>query len=131
MITYPEPGGAGAAPRRFSCGGTPEAQPSRPRCGALLRSDLPGQQSDVGPPCPGSEFKHSEAFSFQVTRDTQEETDRYWNAIVDNGGMKSACCWCKDRWGFSWQITPRALTDALAGADRAPNRNIAKVDVVA
>ena len=56
----------------------------------------------------------SEAFSFQVATDNQEETDRYWNAIVGNGGQESQCGWCKDRWGLSWQITPRVLTDALA-----------------
>lgn len=67
----------------------------------------------------GPAFQHSEAFSFQVATDTQEETDRYWNAIVGNGGAESACGWCRDRWGLSWQITPRALTQALAagGAD--------------
>jgi len=62
----------------------------------------------------GPEFKHSEAFSFQIATDTQEETDRYWNAIVGNGGQESQCGWCKDRWGLSWQITPRVLTEALA-----------------
>ena len=62
----------------------------------------------------GPQFKHSEAFSFQIATDTQEETDRYWNAIVGNGGQESACGWCKDRWGISWQITPRVLTDAMA-----------------
>jgi 2-polyprenyl-6-hydroxyphenyl methylase/3-demethylubiquinone-9 3-methyltransferase len=62
----------------------------------------------------GPVFKHSEAFSFQIATDDQEETDRYWNAIVGNGGKESDCGWCKDRWGISWQITPRALTDALA-----------------
>ena len=62
----------------------------------------------------GPVFKHSEAFSFQIATDDQEETDRYWNAIVNNGGQESQCGWCKDRWGLSWQITPRALTDALA-----------------
>lgn len=71
-----------------------------------------------GTPCVGlnggPEFKHSEAFSFQVATDTQEETDRYWKAIVGNGGKESDCGWCKDRWGISWQITPRALTDAMA-----------------
>jgi predicted 3-demethylubiquinone-9 3-methyltransferase (glyoxalase superfamily) len=56
----------------------------------------------------------NEAFSFQVATDNQEETDRYWNAIVGNGGKESQCGWCKDRWGLSWQITPRALTEALA-----------------
>ena len=59
-------------------------------------------------------FKHSEAFSFQVATDDQAETDRYWNAIVGNGGQESACGWCKDKWGLSWQITPRALTEAMA-----------------
>ena len=72
----------------------------------------------VGIPCMGLNggpaFKHSEAFSFQIATDDQEETDRYWNAIVGNGGEESACGWCKDRWGLSWQITPRVLTDAMA-----------------
>lgn len=68
----------------------------------------------------GPVFKHSEAFSFQIATDTQEETDRYWDAIVGNGGSESACGWCKDRWGLSWQITPRVLTDAMAaGGDVA------------
>ena len=67
----------------------------------------------------GPVFKHSEAFSFQIITDTQAETDRYWNAIVNNGGAESACGWCKDRWGLSWQITPRALLDAMTDADRA------------
>lgn len=67
----------------------------------------------------GPQFPHSEAFSFQVATDTQEETDRYWNAIVGNGGAESACGWCKDKWGLNWQITPRALTDAMANPDRA------------
>ena len=62
----------------------------------------------------GSAFPQTEAFSFQVATDDQEETDRYWNAIVGNGGQESACGWCKDRWGVSWQITPRVLTGALA-----------------
>jgi predicted 3-demethylubiquinone-9 3-methyltransferase (glyoxalase superfamily) len=90
-------------------------------------SDYPGGKKDdvltveftvVGIPClglnGGPTFKHSEAFSFQIATDSQEETDRYWNAIVGNGGQESQCGWCKDRWGLSWQITPRALTDALA-----------------
>ncbi len=68
----------------------------------------------------GNMFKHSEAFSFQIATDSQEETDRYWNAIVDNGGQESQCGWCKDKWGISWQITPRVLTDAMAkGGDVA------------
>ena len=61
----------------------------------------------------GPTFKQSEAFSFQIATDDQEETDRYWNAIVGNGGQESACGWCKDRWGVNWQITPRVLTEAL------------------
>ena len=62
----------------------------------------------------GPTFKQSEAFSFQIATDDQEETDRYWNAIVGNGGQESECGWCKDRWGVSWQITPRTLTEAMA-----------------
>jgi predicted 3-demethylubiquinone-9 3-methyltransferase (glyoxalase superfamily) len=65
----------------------------------------------------GPRFRHSEAFSFQIATDDQAETDRLWNAIVDHGGQESACGWCRDRWGLSWQITPRVLTDALAGPD--------------
>ena len=68
----------------------------------------------------GPIFKHNEAFSFQIATDDQEETDRYWKAIVDNGGQESQCGWCKDKWGVSWQITPRVLTDAMAqGGDVA------------
>ena len=68
----------------------------------------------------GPEFKQSEAFSFQIATDDQEETDRYWNAIVSNGGEESVCGWCKDKWGVSWQITPRVLTEAIAaGGDQA------------
>jgi predicted 3-demethylubiquinone-9 3-methyltransferase (glyoxalase superfamily) len=78
----------------------------------------------VGIPClglnGGPAFRHSEAFSFQIATDTQEETDRYWNAIVGNGGKESQCGWCRDRWGLSWQITPRTLSEALAaGGDEA------------
>ena len=62
----------------------------------------------------GPTFKHSEAFSYQIATENQEETDRYWNAIVGNGGQESQCGWCKDRWGVSWQITPQVLIDALA-----------------
>ncbi len=67
----------------------------------------------------GPHFTHSEAFSFQIATDDQAETDRLWNAIVGNGGKESQCGWCKDRWGISWQISPRALTEAVMGADRA------------
>ncbi|AUY36969.1 VOC family protein [Pseudomonas soli] len=76
----------------------------------------------MGVPCiglnGGKAFSHSEAFSFQVATDSQEETDRYWNAIVGNGGSESVCGWCKDKWGLSWQISPRILTEAVASADR-------------
>ena len=66
------------------------------------------------------QFKQTEAFSFQIATDDQAETDRYWNAIVGNGGQESACGWCKDKWGVSWQITPRVLTEAMAaGGDEA------------
>lgn len=67
----------------------------------------------------GAAFRHSEAFSFQVITADQAETDRYWRAIVDNGGAESACGWCKDRWGLSWQITPQALLDAVSDSDPA------------
>ena len=68
----------------------------------------------------GPNFKPNESVSFMVVTDSQEETDRYWNAIVGNGGAESACGWCKDKWGLSWQITPRVLTDAMAkGGDIA------------
>lgn len=67
----------------------------------------------------GPAFKHNEAFSFQIATEDQEETDRYWNAIVGNGGQESACGWCKDKWGVSWQITPVVLTKAYTSSDRA------------
>ena len=67
----------------------------------------------------GPQFKHSEAFSFQIATEDQAETDRLWNAIVSNGGQESACGWCKDRWGVSWQITPRVLIEAITDPDRA------------
>jgi predicted 3-demethylubiquinone-9 3-methyltransferase (glyoxalase superfamily) len=96
-------------------------------------SDYPGGRAgDVltveftvcGVPClglnGGPTFRHSEAFSFQIATEDQAETDRYWDAIVGNGGAESACGWCRDRWGLSWQITPRVLTEALArGGDVA------------
>jgi len=93
----------------------------------------------LGIPCiglnGGPTFKQTEAFSFQIATDSQEETDRYWNAIVGNGGQESACGWCKDRWGLSWQITPRTLTEAMAaGGDEAKRAfaammNMKKIDV--
>jgi predicted 3-demethylubiquinone-9 3-methyltransferase (glyoxalase superfamily) len=67
----------------------------------------------------GPRFKANESVSFMVLTDDQEETDRYWNAITSNGGQESACGWCKDRWGFSWQITPRALLQANSNPDKA------------
>jgi len=100
--------------------------------GAVHRApgDFPsGKKGDVltvdftvmGIPCiglnGGPTFKHNEAFSFQVATADQAETDRYWNAIVRNGGEESMCGWCKDKWGISWQITPIALTDALDDPD--------------
>ncbi|MEZ5727168.1 MAG: VOC family protein [Burkholderiaceae bacterium] len=83
----------------------------------------------LGIPCIGinggpSPFEHNEAFSFQVGTVDQEETDRYWNAIVGNGGKESACGWCKDRWGISWQITPLALSQALADPDPATRKRV-------
>ena len=120
------------------------------RVGAVHRapSDFPsGKAGDVltveftvcGIPCiglnGGPAFRHSEAFSFQIATDDQAETDRYWNAIVGNGGAESACGWCKDKWGLSWQITPRVLTEAMAkGGDVARRAfeammTMAKIDV--
>ena len=82
----------------------------------------------LGIPCiglnGGSAFKHSEAFSFQVATDDQAETDRLWNAIVGNGGAESECGWCKDKFGLSWQITPRALMDAYTSPDRAAAKRV-------
>jgi len=113
--------------------------------GAVQRapSDFPGgKEGDVlvveftvcGVPCiglnGGDVFKHSEAFSFQIATDDQAETDRYWNAIVGNGGKESECGWCKDKWGLSWQITPRVLTDAMAkGGDVAKRAFEAMMDM--
>ncbi|MEY4695789.1 MAG: hypothetical protein RIT14_217 [Pseudomonadota bacterium] len=85
----------------------------------------------------GPAFRQTEAFSFQIATDDQAETDRYWNAIIDNGGQPSACGWCKDRWGLSWQITPRTLTQAMAaGGDEARRAftammKMSKIDVAA
>ena len=100
--------------------------------GAVMRApgEYPsGKQGDVltveftvcGIPCVGlnggPHFKHNEAFSFQIATDDQAETDRLWNAIVGNGGQESECGWCKDKWGVSWQITPRVLLDAVTDPD--------------
>ena len=77
----------------------------------------------AGIPCVGLNggpvFKHNEAFSFQIATEDQKETDRYWNAIVSNGGQESQCGWCKDKWGVSWQISPRALLEAVTSSDKA------------
>ena len=82
----------------------------------------------VGIPCiglnGGPAFKHSEAFSFQIQTEDQAETDRYWNAIVGNGGQESECGWCKDRWGLSWQITPRTLNDAMKAGGAEAKRAV-------
>jgi 2-polyprenyl-6-hydroxyphenyl methylase/3-demethylubiquinone-9 3-methyltransferase len=96
----------------------------------------------MGIPCVGlnggPEVKHGEAFSFQVSTADQAETDRYWNAIVTNGGEESACGWCKDKWGLSWQITPVALISAVTGSDRPAARRafeammqMGKIDIAA
>jgi predicted 3-demethylubiquinone-9 3-methyltransferase (glyoxalase superfamily) len=96
----------------------------------------------LGIPCMGLNggpaFKHTEAFSFQVATADQAETDRYWNAIVSNGGQESMCGWCKDKWGLSWQITPVALTKAMADPDPAVAKRVfdammtmKKIDVAA
>lgn len=85
----------------------------------------------------GPAFSQTEAFSFQIATDDQEETDRYWNAIVGNGGAESACGWCKDKWGVNWQITPRVLTDAMAQGGETAKRafgammTMHKIDVAA
>jgi predicted 3-demethylubiquinone-9 3-methyltransferase (glyoxalase superfamily) len=123
------------------------------KVGAVHRApaDFPsGKKGDVltveftvaGIPCiglnGGPAFKHSEAFSFQIATDDQAETDRLWNAIVKNGGQESMCGWCKDKWGLSWQITPRALTDGIADPDPAASKRVfeammemKKIDVAA
>ena len=86
----------------------------------------------------GPVIKHNEAFSFQIATDDQAETDRLWNAIISHGGKASACGWCKDRWGLSWQITPRALSAAIAHPDRAAAKrafeammSMSKIDIAA
>ena len=120
--------------------------------GAIQRapSDFPGGKAGqvltveftvVGISCiainGGPMFKQSEAFSFQIMTEDQAETDKYWNAIVGNGGQESQCGWCKDKWGLSWQITPRVLTDAMAaGGDEAKRAfeammTMKKIDVAA
>jgi predicted 3-demethylubiquinone-9 3-methyltransferase (glyoxalase superfamily) len=109
-----------------------------------------GKQGDVitveftvmGIPCiglnGGPAFKHSEAFSFQIATEDQAETDRLWNAIIDNGGEASVCGWCRDKWGLSWQISPRVLLEAVASADKAAAKRafeammtMTKIDIAA
>lgn len=96
----------------------------------------------VGVPCLGLNggpmFKHTEAFSFQIVTEDQAETDRYWNAILASGGTESACGWCKDRWGLSWQITPRVLLEATTDSDAAAAKRafqammkMSKIDIAA
>jgi predicted 3-demethylubiquinone-9 3-methyltransferase (glyoxalase superfamily) len=117
----------------------------------LAPADNPsGKEGDVilveftvmGIPCVGLNggpaFKHDEAFSFQVLTEDQAETDQYWNAIVGNGGQESACGWCKDKWGLSWQITPAVLMKAITSSDRATAKRafdammtMGKIDVAA
>ncbi|WP_213956062.1 VOC family protein [Variovorax sp. dw_954] len=121
--------------------------------GIVMRApgDYPsGKEGDVltveftvaGIPCVGlnggPHFKQTQAFSFQIATDDQAETDRLWNAIVGNGGKESECGWCQDRWGVSWQITPRVLTEAVTGTDRAAAKRafeammtMRKIDVAA
>lgn len=113
-------------------------------------ADFPGGKKDqvitvdftvCGIPCMGLNggptFPHSEAFSFQIATDDQAETDRYWNAIVGNGGAASACGWCKDKWGLNWQITPRVLTEAMAEGGAVAKRafeammGMTKIDIAA
>ena len=118
---------------------------------AFAPGDYPdGKEGDVltveftvaGIPClglnGGPTFTHTEAFSFQISTDDQEETDRLWNAIVNNGGSESQCGWCRDKWGLSWQITPKALAEALADPDPVASKRafnammeMGKIDIAA
>ena len=113
--TFPDSdvGAVQRAPSDFPGGG---------KAGAVLTVEF----TLCGLPCVGLNggdmFRHSEAFSFQIATDDQEETDRYWNAIVGTGGVESVCGWCKDKWGISWQITPRILTDAMAKGGEVAKR---------
>lgn len=132
---------------RFYAATFPDSQ-----VGAVFRapSDFPGGEAGAvltvefsvcGIPClglnGGPAFQQSEAFSFQIATDDQEETDRYWNAIVGNDGAESQCGWCKDKWGVNWQITPRALTEAMAAGGEVAERaygammTMGKIDVAA
>ena len=139
--------GDAEAAARFYAGTFPDSS-----VGAVRRapSDFPaGKEGDVltveftvcGIPCiglnGGPEFPQTEAFSFQIATEDQAETDRYWNAIVSNGGAESVCGWCKDKWGVNWQITPRVLTEAMAAGGPEAKRafdammKMKKIDVAA
>jgi predicted 3-demethylubiquinone-9 3-methyltransferase (glyoxalase superfamily) len=140
--------GAAEEAARFYAGTFPDSA-----VGSILRApgDYPaGKQGDVlvveftvmGIPCIGMNggpgVQHNMAFSFQVATDDQPETDRLWNAIVGNGGQESECGWCQDKWGVSWQITPRVLTDGIADPDPAVAKRVfeammqmGKIDIAA
>ena len=140
LVSTVAPGGGAEEAARLYAATFPDSSVS-----AVHRApgDYPaGKQGDVltveftvlGIPCLGLNggpgVNHTDAFSFQVATETQAETDRYWNAIVGNGGQESACGWCKDQWGLSWQITPRVLTDAMAaGGDEAKRAFAAMMDM--
>jgi predicted 3-demethylubiquinone-9 3-methyltransferase (glyoxalase superfamily) len=127
--TFPDSGVAAVhrAPADYPCG----------KAGDVLTVEF----TVAGIPClglnGGPAFPQTEAFSFQIATEDQEETDRYWNAIVGSGGSESACGWCKDRWGISWQITPRTLTEAMARGGEEARRafeammTMRKIDVAA
>lgn len=135
------------AAARFYAGVFPDSEVTAVR---RAPADYPsGKRGDVlvveftvlGIPClglnGGPAFRHSEAFSFQIATDGQEETDRYWNAIVGHGGSESACGWCRDRWGISWQIIPRVLAEAIAAGGEEASRafvammTMTKIDIAA
>ncbi|MEO5708091.1 MAG: VOC family protein [Alteraurantiacibacter sp.] len=104
-----------------TCARAPSDNPSTPE-GALLTVEFTVMGLPVLGLNGGPHFKQSEAFSFSIITEDQAETDRYWNAIVDNGGQESQCGWCKDRWGVSWQITPRVLMELYDNPDPAAQK---------
>ena len=99
---------------RYAPGDYPASKQGEVQTVEFIVCDIPCVGLNGGP-----RFKHSEAFSFQITTDDQAETDRLWNAVVGNGGQENQCGWCKDKWGVSWQFTPRVLIDAVTGSDPA------------
>lgn len=127
--TFPD---SSVGPVRYAPADFPSGKKGDPLVVAFTVAGIPCIGLNGGPV-----FKHSEAFSFQISTEDQEETDRYWNAIVGNGGQESECGWCKDKWGINWQITPRVLTDALAiGGDEGRRAfeammTMRKIDVAA